>query len=88
MNIPELKDFYLVGGTALALYYGHRLSVDLDLFSTVNFNSENLLPILEKNFDGFTYSNINNPVGLTHLPKIKNQPFGVDSVYVAVAANL
>lgn len=28
-----VKDFYLAGGTALALYYGHRFSVDLDWFS-------------------------------------------------------
>ena len=27
-SLPWLKDFYLAGGTALALYYGHRLSVD------------------------------------------------------------
>src|SRR3989338_4901795 len=27
------KDFYLVGGTALALQIGHRQSVDFDLFS-------------------------------------------------------
>lgn len=27
------KDFYLAGGTALALYLGHRLSIDLDWFS-------------------------------------------------------
>lgn len=27
------KDFYLAGGTALALYFGHRFSVDLDWFS-------------------------------------------------------
>ena len=26
MNIKELKDFSLVGGTALALKYGHRIS--------------------------------------------------------------
>ena len=64
MNIPELKDFYLVGGTALALYYGHRLSIDIDLFSVADFKAESLLPILEKHFKGFTYSNINNPIGL------------------------
>ncbi len=29
-----LKDFYLAGGTALALMYGHRISVDLDFFSS------------------------------------------------------
>ncbi len=27
-----VKDFYLAGETALALYYGHRFSVDLDWF--------------------------------------------------------
>ncbi len=27
------KNFYLAGGTALALYFGHRFSVDLDWFS-------------------------------------------------------
>lgn len=31
------KDFYLAGGTALALYFGHRFSVDLDWF-TERFN--------------------------------------------------
>ena len=36
MNMPELKDFYLVGGTALALYYGHRRSVDIDLFGCIS----------------------------------------------------
>ncbi|NEW85231.1 MAG: nucleotidyl transferase AbiEii/AbiGii toxin family protein [Mariniphaga sp.] len=30
---PYFKDFYLVGGTALALKIGHRKSVDIDLFS-------------------------------------------------------
>jgi len=26
------KEFYLVGGTAIALYIGHRRSIDFDLF--------------------------------------------------------
>ena len=30
---PEIKGFYLVGGTALALQIGHRRSVDFDLAS-------------------------------------------------------
>ncbi|HEX9721737.1 MAG TPA: nucleotidyl transferase AbiEii/AbiGii toxin family protein [Candidatus Paceibacterota bacterium] len=30
----KFKGFYLVGGTALALQIGHRLSVDFDLFSS------------------------------------------------------
>ena len=32
MNYPPLAEFNLVGGTALALQKGHRVSVDLDLF--------------------------------------------------------
>jgi predicted nucleotidyltransferase component of viral defense system len=64
MLLPELKDFYLVGGTALSLYFGHRRSVDIDLFSTTDFEKEMLLPSLEKKFPGFTYNNIPNPIGL------------------------
>ena len=33
LSIPELKNYALVGGTALSLLYGHRISIDLDLFS-------------------------------------------------------
>jgi hypothetical protein len=32
MSINEFSAFNLVGGTALALYEGHRISVDIDLF--------------------------------------------------------
>jgi Nucleotidyl transferase AbiEii toxin, Type IV TA system len=36
-SIHEFEDFRLVGGTALALLYGHRKSIDLDLFGQVKF---------------------------------------------------
>ena len=55
MAIPELANFILVGGTALALYYGHRLSVDIDLFSTDNFENETIISIVENKCTGFTY---------------------------------
>jgi hypothetical protein len=42
------SDFYLAGGTALALLEGHRISVDLDLFSPSFENPEELLPIIER----------------------------------------
>jgi len=32
--LPFIGQFYLAGGTGLALHLGHRFSVDLDLFST------------------------------------------------------
>ena len=42
MILPVLQSFSLAGGTALALRLGHRISVDIDLFSPNAFNSENL----------------------------------------------
>ncbi|SEP15655.1 nucleotidyl transferase AbiEii/AbiGii toxin family protein [Mucilaginibacter sp. OK283] len=33
MQADVLKDHRLVGGTALSLYLGHRMSVDIDLFT-------------------------------------------------------
>lgn len=36
MELECLKPFVLVGGTALALQYGHRTSMDLDFFGAVN----------------------------------------------------
>jgi predicted nucleotidyltransferase component of viral defense system len=33
---PEFSELRLVGGTALALQYGHRESVDLDFFGTID----------------------------------------------------
>lgn len=33
------KDFYLVGGTAIALHLGHRRSIDFDLFTSKPFEN-------------------------------------------------
>ncbi|MEO7266248.1 MAG: nucleotidyl transferase AbiEii/AbiGii toxin family protein [Ferruginibacter sp.] len=38
-TLPELADFYLVGGTALALLLGHRNSIDIDFFTQRNFTA-------------------------------------------------
>jgi len=44
-NFRRFKGFYLVGGTALALHIGHRLSVDFDLFSSGELSSHLLVQI-------------------------------------------
>ncbi|MEN8157895.1 MAG: nucleotidyl transferase AbiEii/AbiGii toxin family protein [Bacteroidota bacterium] len=54
-----LKDLFLVGDTGLALQIGHRESVDIDLFTTENFNQEGLLEALEADF-GFNLDFIEN----------------------------
>jgi hypothetical protein len=37
------NEFYLAGGTALALQLGHRTSLDFDFFTPRPFNPENLI---------------------------------------------
>ena len=61
MKIPELKDFSLVGGTALSLLYGHRKSVDLDLFSNQTFENTILIKALEKKFTKSFVNRSTNP---------------------------
>jgi hypothetical protein len=39
---------YLAGGTALALYFGHRYSVDFGFFSQYIFNPEKLAKALAR----------------------------------------
>ncbi len=39
MSAEEFDPFRLVGGTALSLYYGHRMSIDIDLFTDAEYGS-------------------------------------------------
>ncbi len=50
MKISELQDFFLVGGTALALQIGHRISVDIDLFTQNDFSTAKLFGTLNSKF--------------------------------------
>ena len=50
MAISELNNFQLVGGTALSLQLGHRVSVDIDLFSNEPFENDNIISVLKKYF--------------------------------------
>jgi len=64
MSIPELADFSLVGGTALSLRYGHRKSVDLDLFASTEFDMDNITAVIEMNFPD-TYRHFStNSIGI------------------------
>lgn len=60
MGSPELESFYLVGGTALALRYGHRKSIDLDLFTHQPFDAPALAQSLEASFHLSEASSRNN----------------------------
>ena len=45
---PEMQGMRLVGGTSLALQYGHRQSVDLDFFGTPAADQDEMLAMVEK----------------------------------------
>jgi predicted nucleotidyltransferase component of viral defense system len=48
--MPALLNFSLVGGTALALKYGHRISVDIDLFTHLPFTNQEIVEVLVSEF--------------------------------------
>jgi predicted nucleotidyltransferase component of viral defense system len=50
VSLEQFRDFRLVGGTALSLLYGHRISVDLDFFTDKPLDKSNIITTLEDNF--------------------------------------
>jgi predicted nucleotidyltransferase component of viral defense system len=50
-DLKEIQNWTLVGGTALAIYYHHRLSEDLDFFikhSTLEQSRKSLLSMMQQ----------------------------------------
>jgi len=78
MSLPSLQQFSLVGGTALALRYGHRSSVDLDLFFHEKFDHQIIESELISEFGrDFVYESGHKQFGIfCYIQKIK-----VDIVY-------
>lgn len=70
MKDEVLKDFVLVGGTALSLKIGHRMSVDIDLFTVNNFDVQATLRYLENNYGAET-SKCNTNSIMTFIDNIK-----------------
>lgn len=50
MADPAFGDFFLAEGTALALRFGHRRSIDIDLFRPTAFNAAALAEHLDKTY--------------------------------------
>ena len=59
------REFYLVGGTAIALYIGHRKSIDFDLFKLKSVNSRKCMTAVSKS--GFPYSVLFRDVDQIHF---------------------
>ena len=47
MQMSAFQQFNLVGGTSLSLQIGHRISIDLDLFTFEDYDSQTLIKALE-----------------------------------------
>jgi len=72
MLSEELQDFFLVGGTALALLLGHRISVDIDMFTLNDFNSDELISKLSKHISISSISKSKNSLSLEVLDTSEN----------------
>ena len=78
MAFEALANFNLVGETALALQFGHRISVDLDLFTVKPFNHKDL----EDNFNQkFGKENIKINISKSHTILLKINDIKVDTLH-------
>lgn len=84
LDLPPLfksfkKDFYLTGGTALALQIGHRDSMDFDFFREGDIHIQRLFDRLKEIFEGHKLLKVqeeHNTLGLIIDDNIKLAFFG------------
>lgn len=70
-TLPELKDFFLVGGTALALQIGHRNSIDIDLFTQNDLDAQSMTAFLRTKFNvRIDHSGVNTLLTLINNIKV------------------
>ena len=70
-TLPGLREFYLVGGTALALQLNHRNSIDIDLFTRNEFQNKEIIDyILASGFSFDVQFNFNNTI-IGFINKVK-----------------
>jgi len=70
MAAKEFSQFRLVGGTALSLQIGHRESIDIDLFSDVEYGSLNFKEIedfLKNNFEYVDFLDVPPAMGKAYF---------------------
>jgi hypothetical protein len=66
-----LDGFALVGGTSLALRFGHRMSVDLDFFRPEKFDNKVIAAALSEDFPSFQLTNDNSNGMMAFIEKVK-----------------
>lgn len=99
MSIKELDSFRLVGGTALALQFGHRVSVDIDLFAGGRVDTSGLPKIISQHFEKFELvsQNQNGIMGIINNIKVDvvdwkvpftQEPLLVDGIRIATPSDI
>ena len=84
MTMPELKDFFLVGGTALALRLGHSISIYHALFTMNAFNPESLLTGIKAKFAVTEVEESKNTLNLSiEFPKNSGNNVKIDLIRYA-----
>lgn len=86
MSLKELMPFRLVGGTSLSLLLGHRISVDIDLFSDAEYNSIDFIALDKLFSSSFGYVDYeesgNNSFGKSYfIGNSKDDTVKVDLFY-------
>jgi predicted nucleotidyltransferase component of viral defense system len=66
------ENYFLVGGTALSLQLGHRISDDIDLFTRQNINKDEILDFLNRNYNNkYQIISIQNNIMQVTIDEIK-----------------
>jgi hypothetical protein len=65
-----LKGFSLAGGTNLSLRFGHRKSIDLDMFSTSIFSTSDVNDLLQTDYD-YRYRSNNRYMLFSYVNNVK-----------------
>ena len=71
MQQPLLTNMRLVGGTSLALQYGHRRSVDLDFFGHTTEDVDELTDMMHDCADNVVRSNCTKRIKAYFLNNVK-----------------
>lgn len=86
MKTDEFESFRLVGGTSLSLQIGHRISVDIDIFTEVEYGSIDFTLLensLTTHFDYLDYTHgLNTAFGKSYtIGKSKDESVKLDIFY-------
>jgi hypothetical protein len=90
-GFKEFENLRLVGGTGLALHFGHRISVDIDLFGDFSCDDITIMKLLNKvgqtsiinqssNIKIFQIEGVKTDIVNYHYPWLKNPLFLNDIV--------